>query len=326
MRCTVIPSRFEGSILKHHLVYSLAFAGLLAAMPASLGAQPAAGPTSAWRAIPYHEDHPVLAYWYGMGQPFGGSTNEDQFRSVAQKAQAAGIDGFILMQLGSLDMALRAVRGSDFRVSVHLHPPHDVAGFYRHIEDPNLVTYQGRPVLFTWQARTTTPERWQDLRDRYDPNHQAVWLADGDKFDILANDAFDGISPYAIAWSNAPAAHLGSWAARSRTNGPEKLFVPPVSPGCALPPQNIHDGRDPCVQDRRDGGYYRATWDAALATRPAWAVVVSTWDEEAEGTGISPRVEWGDLYLQLTGEYASRFNGSVTTPVDEPQPEGDGGP
>lgn len=139
-----------------------------------------------------------------------------------------------------------------------------------------------------------------------------MWLADGDKFDILGNDAFDGISPYAIAWSNVPSMHLASWAARARANGPGKLFVPPVSPGCYLPPERIRDSRDACVQDRRDGAYYRATWDAALATHPAWAVVVSTWDEEAEGTGISPQSEWGDLYLQLTRDYAAGFSGATS--------------
>jgi hypothetical protein len=190
-----------------------------------------------------------------------------------------------------------------------------------HIDDPNLVTYEGRPVLFTWQARVTAAETWRSLREQYDPNRSAIWLADGDKFDILTNDAFDGISPYAIAWSNAPATHLASWAARSRANGPGKLFVPPVSPGCDLPPQKIHDGRDPCVQDRREGAYYASTWDAALATRPEWAIVVSTWDEEAEGTGVSPRSGWEDLYLDMTRDYAETFNGGWSAPEHEPAHE-----
>jgi hypothetical protein len=317
-----IPQPRVGRTVRHVIWGAVVLAVLLAAVPGRSWAQQAPAPSSGWRGIPYHEDHPVLAYWYGMGQSFGGSSSEDHFRAIAQTAQAAGIDGFILMYPDQLDAALRAVRGSDFRLTAHLHPPHDVGSFYRYIDDPNLVTYQGRPVLFTWQARITAPEKWQSLRERFDPDRRAVWLADGDKFDILANDAFDGISPYAIAWSNAPSAHLSSWAARARANGPEKLFVPPVSPGCYLPPSHISDGRDPCVQDRRDGGYYRDTWDAALATHPAWAVVVSTWDEEAEGTGISPLPEWGDLYLQLNREYASLFNGAASPPDDVPQPEG----
>jgi hypothetical protein len=296
---------------------TIALALLVAALPAPSWAQQPRAQAAGWLPIPYHEEHPVLAYWYGMGQSFGGASSEETFRSIAQAAQAAGIDGFIFMYPEQLDWALKAVRGSDFRLTVHLHPRHNVGSFYRHIDDPNLVTYQGRPVMFTWQARTTAPETWQTLRDQYDPDRRAIWLADGDKFDILANDAFDGISPYAIAWSNTPAAHLASWAARSRANGPSKLFVPPVSPGCALPPEHISDGRDPCVQDRRDGDYYRATWDAALATHPAWAVIVSTWDEEAEGTGISPRSEWGDLYMQITHEYAAQFNGGSSPPDAE---------
>jgi hypothetical protein len=53
---------------------------------------------------------------------------------------------------------------------------------------------------------------------------------------------------------------------------------------------------------------------------------VSTWDEEAEGTGISPRAEWGDMYLQITREYAAGFNGGPTLADEEPMPEADGDP
>src|SRR3954454_13180014 len=80
---------------------------------------------SGWLPIAYHEEHPVLAYWYGMG---GGD-----IRVAAQRAQAAGIDGFIVMNTGLLGSALEAVRGSDFRITVHLHPPHGVGSFYKYI-------------------------------------------------------------------------------------------------------------------------------------------------------------------------------------------------
>jgi hypothetical protein len=43
-------------------------------------------------------------------------------------------------------------------------------------------------------------------------------------------------------------------------------------------------------------------------------VIVSTWDQEAEGTGVSPGPECSDLYLQITRQYAAQFNGGFIPP------------
>jgi hypothetical protein len=50
--------------------------------------------------------------------------------------------------------------------------------------------------------------------------------------------------------------------------------------------------------------------EAALATDPQWAVLVTSWNEWPEGTQIEPSTTYGDFYLQLTAEFARRLKGS----------------
>src|SRR2546430_9940604 len=291
-------------------------AGLALLVAASGPAASAAGP-----ALQYPEAHPVLAYYYGMR-----SNNVE--RQIKQ-AQAGGIDGFIIWWDGDggdrdqqLGQVLQAGRSTGFRATIHFHAwdsnlAGELQGFYdKRLNDPGLVSYQGRPVIFFWATWLQSAGTWNDLRNQVDPQRRAIWLADGDKFNLLGEDAWDGISPYAIAWSGNPRGQLPSWAAKSRAVAPDKLWVPPVSPGC----DDSQVRAVTCFQDRADGGYYRATWVGALASNPSWAIVVSTWDEWSEQTAIEPSGDWGDQYVQITREYADSFKGlsPPEMPVDDP--------
>ena len=166
-----------------------------------------------------------------------------------------------------------------------------------------MVRYQGRPVLFFWRAPNHSNAFWSSMRAQFDPDHQAVWLADGDNFSFPAGDAWDGISPYAIAWSPNPTNQIPAWGNTIASRTPGKLYVPPVSPGC----DDSFVRPVTCQQDRQGGAYYQATLDGALAAAPEWAVVVSTWNEWHESTSIEPAVQYGDLYLQLTRQFADVF-------------------
>ncbi|MBV9598014.1 MAG: hypothetical protein JOZ87_14230 [Chloroflexi bacterium] len=290
--------------------------------PASPGPTPSPLPV-----VPYDEQHPVLAYYYawweperltaGLFQPVlmpaaGARQISDDptlERAHITQAQSAGIDGFIVNRTSDLSQLLDVARGSDFRITYELDANADPVGqlqeFYRHVNDPGMVTYQGRPVLFFWQAPSRPNSFWSDLRAQFDPEHNAVWLTDGDQFPFMAGDAWDGISPYAIAWSPNPTAQLQAWGARARAAAPDKLYVPPVSPGC-----DDSVVRAPtCIRDRADGAYYQAALQGAQASSPSWAVVVCSWNEWLESTSIEPAAQYGDLYLQLTRQFAETFKG-----------------
>jgi hypothetical protein len=289
--------------------------------------------------VPSNEAHSVLAYYYAWWDPSifertmyqaPRAYNSDDGAIMLQhiqQAQTAGIDGFVVSWYGNGDRTDRNLgqlldlgSRTGFRATIHFETPHfwgvddvvaQLQAFYGlRINHPALVRYEGRPVIFFWRASTFSNGTWSVIRNAVDPDRQAVWIADGDNFNILAGDAWDGISPYAIAWSGNPAGQLPSWGTKAAAVAPDKLYIPPVSPGC-----NDSAARPAtCVRDRGEGAYYQATWDGAFASSPSWAVTVSTFNEWMESTQIEPSVQYGDQYLQLTRQNADAFHATAAPP------------
>jgi hypothetical protein len=287
-------------------------------------------------ALAYSETRPVLAYYYAWWDPSNFSQtlyqpaqayNSDDMTIMGQhvhEAQSAGIDGFILSWYGSGDRTdanlghlLDIAQQTGFGATIDFETPHfwgvddviaQLNAFYQtRIDNPALVRYQGRPVIFFWQVGKYDNTTWSYIRGQVDPNHDAVWIADGDQFGILSGDAWDGISPYAIAWSGNPSSQLVSWSAKAAAVAPDKLWIPPVSPGC----DDSAARAATCLRDRADGAYYQATWDGALASNPPWAIVVSTFNEWMEATEIEPSVQYGDEYLQITRHNADAYRAAT---------------
>jgi hypothetical protein len=283
------------------------------------------GPGQQVAAATTDASHPLLAYYYGWWEPERlqqgpmqpldlpvpgarqiGDDRQLMARHIAA-AQAAGIDGFIANRLVDMATLLELGQASGFRASYQLDGNGDIAAqmaaFYAYADHPALVRADGRAVLFFWQARTHSNAYWSALRASVDPDRRVLWLADGDDFSFPAGDAWDGISPYAIAWSPNPTRQLPAWGAKARLQMPGKLYVPPVSPGC----DDSGTRAATCVQPRADGAYYQAALAGAAASDPAWAVVICSWNEWLENTQIEPSVQEGDLYLRITQEFASQL-------------------
>lgn len=293
---------------------------------------------AAWLALapsvaqPASLAHPVLAYYYvwwnpdvfsrTLFQPIEAYNSDDQgvIQRHVNQAKSAGIDGFIVDWYGDGDRTdanfahLLDIAGkSGFSATIHFETPHfwgvddvtaQLKAFYDHYgHNPALVRREGNPVIFFWQSSTFDNGTWSNIRSQVDPEHKSTWLADGDNFSILGGDAWDGISPYAIAWAGDPATQLPRWASVARGIAPDKLWNPVVSPGC----NDTAARAATCIQDRAGGAYYQATWDGALASSPSWAVVVSTFNEWMESTQIEPSQQWGDQYLQMTKQNADLF-------------------
>jgi hypothetical protein len=328
---------------------ALPFAAVISTTPIPRSTPTPRAITLPW--VPYHEAHPLLAYYYAWWEPekivsgwpytplqqYPGWVRQlvddpDLLRQHILQAQAAGIDGFIVNRAIDLRMLLDVARGSDFRLTLQVNaedgdPTGEIEDFYQHLDSPSLVRHQGQPVLFFWRAGRLGNDFWFNLRAHIDPHHDVLWIADGDNFSILGNDVWDGISPYAIAWSLNPRGQLPAWAAKARAVAATKLFIPPVSPGC-----DDHLARaTTCLQGRADGSYYQATLDGAVTSNPPWAIVVSTFNEWLEATQIEPALEYGDYYLRLTRRFADRWRGegsdhSVGSVPDNARSIGDGGP
>jgi hypothetical protein len=338
----------QSSLRRRVRQYAVAGALAASALAASLGsplatanvsadtlAAPASDVSTAGPAyVAYNDAHPVLAYYYGWWEPerlqAGAShavlsprpgagqviNDADLVREHIRLAQDAGIDGFVANSVGDMARLMSLGRDFDFRASVQIDAgagpaaaAAQLADWYSYIDDPAMIRYEGRPVIFFWRA--TADPVWSAIRAQIDPNHVAVWLADGDNFNILRGDAWDGISPYQIAWSQTPQTQLPGWGAKAAAVDAGKLYVPPVAPGCNDAPARPAT----CVQARRDGSYYQQTLQGALNTNPQWAVIVSTWNEWLEDTQIEPGAEYGDLYLRMTRDFANQFKGDNGAPV-----------
>jgi hypothetical protein len=62
-------------------------------------------------------------------------------------------------------------------------------------------------------------------------------------------------------------------------------------------------GRTTPTRDRLGGGFYAASWLLALQAQPR-LVIIETWNELHEGTGICDTLEDGRFYIDLTRRYS----------------------
>jgi hypothetical protein len=176
-----------------------------------------------------------------------------------------------------------------------------------HAAHPAYLRYQGRPVIFFFNVSRLPLGTWRELRDQVDPGRHALWIAEGT--DLAYQSVFDGHHLYSITWPNriAPSQTLPKWGDRvrkyNREHGTAKLWVATVMPG--YDDRRARPGNG-FVRERAGGEYYRQCWQAAIASEPHW-VIINSFNEWPEGSYIEPSQAYGQLYLDLTREWAARF-------------------
>lgn len=262
-----------------------------------------------------------------------------------RQAIDAGIDGFTLQWFApgertdrNLGTLLAQSQGTGFRSTVvflrHIWPgspaatqgtvgdaiTHLIATYGGH---PNYLTVDGRPVIVfadvyrvPREGGQTPQQAWGAIRARVDPERRSVWIAEG--LDASYLDVFDGLYVYKITHAAYPDDYVKAsrWAGNVRRMeaqlGQPRLWMATISPGW----DDLRSGCQPDVRvpsaphkrHRDDGAYYRATLDAALASEPDW-IWINSFNEWIEGTYIEPGRLYGDRYLQITRELATRFKG-----------------
>lgn len=76
-------------------------------------------------------------------------------------------------------------------------------------------------------------------------------------------------------------------------------------------------GRNRAPTEREQGNFYRRAFDAAIASgKPL--IVIETWNEIHEGSGISETIEFGRQYIDITREYAARFHRGAAGTIAPP--------
>ena len=256
-----------------------------------------------------------------------------------EQAQGAGIDAFAVAWYGprvhnnqtetNFRTMLEVAGERGFRCSVDFETRSPFYGnqadivealkylINNHAAHPAFLRYEGKPLIFFWAVGNviagpgqSAVDAWASIRQQVDPQHNTLWIADGADLGFLR--VFDGHHLYNITWNPPASAHntLTKWGDNVRSYGSDhgtpKLWVATVMPGYNDLFTSDRSGR--FAHDRRNGAYYRETWQAAMDSAPD-LIVITSFNEWLEGTQIEPSVSYGNLYLELTAELSSVFKG-----------------
>ncbi|MEL7674146.1 MAG: endo-1,3-alpha-glucanase family glycosylhydrolase [Chloroflexota bacterium] len=283
----------------------------------------------------------VLAYFYGWfntdqwndpnlvdrpAEPYNSADGGVMARQISQ-AQSAGIDGFVMSWFGPdepyttgvfhglLDQA--AAHGFRAAVDVDMgqgfistpESALNTVSYAVHTlgNHPAYLRYDGKPVIFFWKQQRFTPAQWRDIRAQVDPDHNTIWIAEGDALAYLG--VFDGLNLYNIAWSGNPAGTNATWAARTMNRG--GYFVATAMPG--FDESRLGRG-NAVVRARGNGDYFRRSFSGAAAANPHM-IIITSWNEFPEQSHIEPSQQHGTFYLDLARELIAAYKSGAAVPA-----------
>ena len=333
-----IPKRRELTALRSILAVFIGFA--VAFIPLCVSASPLSSPHRQSAADPL-----VLAFYYTWfdentwtyerlsdlpAQPYASRDRSAMGRHIEQ-AQAAGIDAFLAAWYGpgggnqtegNLAALLDEAAARNFRIGVLVETdspffagPNDVTAALNHLNSvhashPAYLRVDGRPVVFFWRPAVYGVDTWRSIRNQSDPGYQGVWISEG--IDTGYLQVFDGHHLYSNTWNppvdlNATNQKFANLVASAAQNlGAPKLWVATVMPGyndTRIRPAGF-------ARDRAGGDYFAQSWQAAIASHPAW-IVINSFNEWSEGSYIEPSAAYGDQYVGLSATWSGAFKGAA---------------
>jgi len=232
-----------------------------------------------------------------LGPQVENNQTETNFRTLLDVAQARGFNAAVDFETTSPFLADSGAVTAALSTLLATHAQH-----------PAYLRYQGKPIIFFWRQQRFTVDEWRNIRNQVDPNRTTHWIAEG--VDIEYQAIFDGHHLYSIAWADSPAGQMAKWGDRVRSyeseNSVDRLWVATAMPG-------YDDTRLPRADafsvSRRNGDYYRESWQGALASQPDMLIITS-FNEWPEGTHLEPSESYGNRYLNLTRELVTALRGT----------------
>lgn len=269
------------------------------------------------------QDRPVTPY---------ASSDESAIDRHIEQAQRAGIDGFISSWWGpdsdtdrNLRKLLTIARERNFWVTIYFETLAGENGnplsgekihewlayaISQYRDEPAFYKLEGKPLIVVWASGSVPLETWRQVFARLDEEGlEAVYLAMG--YNLASLDVFDGLHDYGVFLYPDLAKTYQSTGRAVRYypllggQGAAKIWAATVQPGYD---DTLLPGREGLVQEREEGAFYRSTFEAAIQSDPDF-IFITTWNEWWEHTYIEPSELYGDLYLQITREYAERWKG-----------------
>jgi hypothetical protein len=313
---------------------------LLATMLSALADVRWPAPSASAQQAPPARNAPVLAWYYPQ---FSQGAAQD-----VAIARRAGVDALIVSQTTQLpgvplftSPIAQAAQGTDLALTLGIetnvvYDSQDqlVTELQRILRDeapnPRFLRFRGKPVIVFWQlpAIKTLPGQtpqaaWASVRAQVDPGRTSLWIGEGGDSTpgtgtLSYLSSFDALHLYSIAWDADPGRALDGWARRTRAAPGNLLWVATVMPG-----GSYADGPPPWKnRGRENGAYFERAWQGALATNPDMIILTSL-NEDNEGSAIHPRPEWGDLYVNINKRYADQYHAqhgdsTVTAPIPVP--------
>ncbi len=279
----------------------------------------------------------VLAFYYAWYDPssFGPgvtpfqpqntyfSTNADTIRRQVKTAKAAGIDGFIQSWYGpnpnqqtepNFKTLLDIAQQEGFVATVHFEA---VSPFFdndqdridalkvlvsQHAKHPAFMKMDGKPVIFFWANWLFTVGEWQTMRDQVDPNRETIWIAEGGHDKYLG--VFDGLHLYNVAWSSDPGGVSQRWAGITRGRG-DFYWAATAMPGFD---NTLVQTDRKSRRDRDNGSYLTKSFQGAVASDPD-ILLLTSFNEWAEGSNIEPAKEFGNQYLNQMRQLSAGYKG-----------------
>jgi hypothetical protein len=294
-----------------------------------------------WRD-PQFVDRPLLPY---------SSDDPEAVNRQAAEARAAGVDVFAVSWQGPantdvdrrtrlvLDAAARAgINGSVYFESYVANPTSDPnapvepdtmvrwleATIDRYTSHPAYLRLNNRPVIFAYAASVLSEAQWKQVLATVRASGRDFLLI-GEFFHSRLLNVLDGeyqyfnlILPLAKRLTDF---HVETLRVRTfdllPANGRRRIWIANVSPGYddrALSTRPTH-----IVIDREDGAVYDAEWRAALGAAPDW-IMISTWNELFENTGIEATARYGTRYVEATRRWAAAFKRGEDPPDRKSKP------
>ncbi len=275
---------------------------------------------SSWSS-PELSDHPLAPYDSGAR-----ATIERHVR----EAKDAGIDGFISSWWGpgsdtdaNLRTLLDVAQQEDFLVTLYFEtlgdggprPAGEIVRWLTYAirtygDHPAFARVDGKPVIVLWASNSVPLATWKEILDEVRQSGLDAFTL-GMGYGISNLEVFDGLHEYGVfTLSDLEQTVLATGSAVRyysllEEGASPRLWAATVQPGYD---DRLIPGREGLVQERGGGAFYRRTWEAALASDPDW-IFITTWNEWWEDTHIEPSQDFGELYLDITREYAAVWKG-----------------